>query len=304
MSKYSDNTVFIFDWDDTILPSTWLRHGGIYVDYTGCVGVTKEMTEACAALEPHVGALLRAANEYGKVFIVTNGTLAWLQVSARTFMPSIADLIRSFTIISAADLYDMYYRDPIMWKKMAFQNEVLALAFPTQPAKRTVISIGDGESERLALKYIMANAIPDSMLTKSLKFMDGPSPEILRRQLVCTLREIDMIATGTESFDLQWEFPSDTSLQFKTIPEPPVVRQPPPPPPPPPPPVMPRILSIFTPFSIFGESSMPYIDTYIPPSPSPPPVPPKRLLPPTKGRSVTPYRRYDASKEEEKMEKN
>ena len=193
----------------------------------------------------------------------------------------------------------MYYRDPTMWKKMAFQNEVLTLAFPTQPAKRTVISIGDGESERHALKYIMANAIPDSMLTKSLKFMDGPSPEILRRQLMQTLREIDMIATGTESFDLQWEFPSDTSLQFKTVPQPPVVRQPPPPPP-----VVPRILSIFTPFSIFGESSMPYIDTYIPPSPSPPPVPPKRLLPPTKGRSVTPYRHYDASKEEEKMEKN
>lgn len=291
MSKYSESTVFIFDWDDTLLPSTWLRKGGIGVNYTGCTGVTAEMMEACAVLEPHVKALLTAAKEYGQVFIVTNATRGWLQISAMTFMPSVAALIPSFTVISAADLYEVYYDNPTIWKKLAFQNEVLSLAFPTQPAKRTVISIGDGEYEREALKHIAADAVPGSMLTKSVKFMDSPTPEILERQLVSTLREMEMIATVPESFDRKWEFPS---LEFHAIPEPP------PPPPPPPPPKVPRILSMFTPFSVFGENAFPDIDTYIPPSPSPPLAPTKRLLRPTKGRSVTPYRRYEISKEEEK----
>ena len=285
MSKYSENTAFVFDWDDTLLPSTWLKDRGVGVNYVGCTGITTEMKDVCAKLEPHVGALLMAAKEYGQVFIVTNATRGWLYASARTFMPNIAGLILSLHVISAANLYDMYYRDPIMWKKMAFQNEVLGLAFPTHPAKRTVISIGDGEYEREALKYIMANAVPDSMLTKSVKFMNNPSPEILMRQLTSTFREMNMIATATESFDLQWEFPS---IQLNAAPAPPVA----------PPP---RILSVFTPFSVFGESSMPYIDTYIPPSPVEAPAPPKRASAmPKKGRSVTPYTRYDTSKEEEK----
>ena len=295
MSKYSESTVFIFDWDDTLLPSTWLRKRGIGVNYDGCTGVTAEMMEACAVLEPHVKALLTSAKEYGQVFIVTNATRGWLQISAMTFMPSVAALIPSFTVISAADLYDVYYDNPTIWKKLAFQNEVLTLAFPTQPAKRTVISIGDGEYEREALKHIAADAVPGSMLAKSVKFMDSPTPDMLERQLASTLREMDMIATVPESFDRKWEFPS---LEFHANPEPPVAA---PPPPPPPPPKVPRILSMFTPFSVFGENAFPDIDTYIPPSPSPPLAPTKWASTlPTKGRSRTPYPRYDASKEEEK----
>ena len=296
MSKYSENTVFIFDWDDTLLPSTWLRNRGVGVNYDSCTGVTTEMTEACAVLEPHVKALLTAAKEYGQVFIVTNATRGWLHISAMTFMPSVAALIPSLIVISAADLYDVYYSNPTVWKMLAFRNDVLTHAFPTQPAKCTVISIGDGEYEREALKHIAADAVPGSLLAKSVKFMDNPSPEILKRQLVSTLQEIDMIATVPESFDRKWEFPS---LEFHAIPEAPAA---PAPVPPPPPPKVPRILSMFTPFSVFGESSMPYIDTYIPPSPSPPPVPARKQAPtvPKKGRSVTPYRPYEISKEEEK----
>jgi hypothetical protein len=248
---FSEDRVFVFDFDDTLIPSSWLNTKGFKLTKP-LYGITAEMLDACAKVAPHTAALINAAKSYGKVFIVTNATRDWVFLSCKTFMPSISDLVLGLPIISAADLYEFRSQSPTIWKKLAFQNDVLRIAFPYQPAMRTVISIGDGEAERQAVKYIQSLADPDSMFTKSVKFKEKPTPQSLIQELIVTLDGLHMIATTPESLDLQIEA-AEVAEPVPIVPTLPPL----PPSPPPSPPRIPRIASVFEPFSqLIGETKI------------------------------------------------
>lgn len=252
---FSEDRVFILDFDDTLIPSSWLSNKGFKITKQ-LYGITAEMLDACLKVAEHVAALINAAKAYGKVFIVTNATSDWVILVCKTFIPNISDLILGLPIISAADLYEFRSPSPTVWKKLAFQNDVLRIAFPFNPGLRTVISIGDSEAERQALKYIQSLADPETMLTKSVKFKEKPTPESLIQQLIVTLEGLHMIATTPESLDLQIEAveaPSPLAEPVTIIP----VIPPLPPSPPPSPPRIPRVSSIFEPFSMFDDYFIP-----------------------------------------------
>jgi len=261
---YSEDRLFILDFDDTLIPSSWLKSKGVHVTCSSCEEFTPEMVAVCERVGQHAAALINAIKKYGKIVIVTNATRSWLELSTKTFMPSISDLILSIPIISAADLYEYYSSNSTTWKKIAFQNDALRIAFTIKPPMCTVISIGDGEAERQALKYIHSLAPADSMRTKSIKFMDNPSPELLAKQLATTLQQLHMVVTRPESLDLQMipaedkerpapHFFVPVSIIPAAAPPPPPPPPLPPSPPPSPPPKIPRISSVFEPFSMFED---------------------------------------------------
>ena len=247
---FSEDRVFILDFDDTLIPSSWLNTQGFKLSKQ-LYGVTEAMLDACAKVAHHSAALINAAKGYGKVVIVTNATHDWVELASKMFMPTISDLILSLPIFSAADLYESRSKSPTIWKKLTFQNDVLRTVFPVQPAVRTVISIGDSEAERQALKYVQSLADPETMLTKSVKFKDKPTPESLIQQLIVTLEGLHMIATTPESLDLQIEAaetPSPLAVPLTVVQIPPL-----PPSPPPSPPRISRVSSVFEPFSMFDD---------------------------------------------------
>jgi len=206
MGTYSEDRVIIFDWDDTLIPSTWLKKNGFIID-SYASEITTEMIRMCKSVEPHVLALLEVAKTYGKVLIVTNGTKSWVEMSTRLFFPNISNIILSLTILSGPDLYDNYTSNPNCWKQYVFQNEVLMYSFPNYSTnQRTIISIGDGYAERLALQSVMTRDTVCSILKKSVKFMEQSSPTLLIEQLVCTLIELKGIIESLEPMDHQWEF--------------------------------------------------------------------------------------------------
>lgn len=248
---FSEDRVFIFDFDDTLIPSSWLNTQGFKLS-KHLYGITQDMLDACGKVAQHSAALINAAKEYGKVVIVTNATREWVFLASKTFMPSISDLILSLPIFSAADLYESRSKSPTVWKKLTFQNDVLRAVFPVQPAMRTVISIGDSEAERQALKYVQSLADPETMLAKSVKFKDKPTPESLIQELIVTLEGLHMVATTPESLDLQIEA-AEAPLPVSMIPAVPPL----PPSPPPSPPRIPRVSSIFEPFSMFDDYFIP-----------------------------------------------
>merc|ERR1719428_2374655 len=69
-SKASNRKVLIFDWDDTLLCSTWLAGQGLRLDSPAVLpaGVVAELKR----LERAVIALLTSAQKYGEVVIITN----------------------------------------------------------------------------------------------------------------------------------------------------------------------------------------------------------------------------------------
>ena len=82
-TTYSDSTVTVLDWDDTLMPSTWLKGQGLTsAALADKFGITKEMVDACEEVAVHVERVIQKAQEYGKVFIITNGILTLLSPSS------------------------------------------------------------------------------------------------------------------------------------------------------------------------------------------------------------------------------
>ena len=193
---YSPGLLFILDWDNTLIPSKWLETKGFRLSlYDGGTGSTPEMISVCESIAPHVAALINSAKRYGRVVILTNATKSWVELGCSLFMPSILNLIMSLPMISAADIYGDLFEDPMRWKELAFQREIVDLGV------RAIVSIGDGEPERnAALNLGMIRPI----LVKSLKFMDNPTPEILLKQLEGTVKAMHMLATCETPLDIMW----------------------------------------------------------------------------------------------------
>ena len=160
------DTVLIFDWDDTLLPTTWLHKTGIIQG-----GPTSEHITILEAISTSVITLLTEAQKYGTVKIVTNAEKGWVESSCRKFLPRCSSLLTSIPIFSARGTYEwLYPESPYMWKILAFQIVTINYS--------QVISIGDNNAERHAVKELN-----DSFRTKSVKLEETPSMETFTKQL-------------------------------------------------------------------------------------------------------------------------
>jgi hypothetical protein len=193
-------TVIIFDWDDTLLPSAWL---------TSTVGLDQTIQDLPAAqqqeLTAHAGlvaSLLEAASAYGSVVIITNAQTGWVQFSSERFMPSLLGLLDNFTIISARSTYEPKYTQTGDWKIHAFQDQVDR--FYQDSRLLNIVSFGDGEFEREAALTAgrQVNQTGGAARTKSIKFIERPSVEHLSRQVELITAWLGYIVTIENDLDL------------------------------------------------------------------------------------------------------
>ncbi|CAK9109070.1 unnamed protein product [Durusdinium trenchii] len=87
------NAVIIFDWDDTLLPTTYIL-GTIIPslaeeDRAGVLPESSEYKEQLAAHAHLVSFLLRAARRVARVAIVSNSLSPWVQASAARYLPGV-----------------------------------------------------------------------------------------------------------------------------------------------------------------------------------------------------------------------
>ena len=202
--------VIIFDWDDTLLASSWLARNRMTLDEPHIVPsfVTKPMSELGAS----VCTLLTAALERGPVVIITNAETGWVEMSAHKFMPEVLPLLRKVRVISARSTYESQFPDsPSDWKVAAFTQELTA-SFGTAKAirgmrraapRRAVISFGDSVYERTAV-HAAATRLKSTfnVVTKSVKFVERPSVEQVRRQVDLVAGCLHDICTHAGNLDL------------------------------------------------------------------------------------------------------
>jgi len=181
-------TLIIFDWDDTLFPTTWAQGLGLLKDLTSIP--TEEARQTLAEISESVSALLRQAQMHGLVIIVTNGVEGWVELTCRRFMPSCRSLFDTIPIVSARSTHELYTACPIEWKKRTFHAE-------RGPATN-IVSIGDSECERQAI----ASLLGPGRTVKSLKLDDSPSPEKLQAQLVMLRKIMDGIVLHTANIDI------------------------------------------------------------------------------------------------------
>lgn len=111
---YKESSI-IFDWDDTILPSSWLGSQGMRVDSTETL--PERISQELFTLEENAIKLLNLAWRYGKVVIITNAETGWVELSARRFLPRLLPLLSEIEVISARSTYEhMFPGSPLDWK--------------------------------------------------------------------------------------------------------------------------------------------------------------------------------------------
>jgi hypothetical protein len=165
------DTLIIFDWDDTLFPTTWLQQHGFFED-EATLSTEQEMQMKSLAQSARLA--LQVAMQIGKVVIVTNAEQGWIEMSCTKFMPSLVSLLRTVDMVSARASYEQFTESPSEWKRLAFRNEVdLMYGVACSEQKRNIVSIGDSLHELNALKSLGNDMA--SCCKKCVKLLEQPT---------------------------------------------------------------------------------------------------------------------------------
>jgi len=187
-------TVFVFDWDDTILPTSWLErihalNGGRPLRPE----VQRQMVSLCTvALQT-----LTLAGTMGVVVIITNSAPGWVDQSCQLFMPQLLQQVRGYHICAKP------MHAPLTFKTSTFRRECRSYG--------NLISVGDGDAERAASLKLhdpppggQAQQVPRHV--KSLKLLEVPTCQQLVAQHELLQTRLGDVATFQGNLDLKVRF--------------------------------------------------------------------------------------------------
>jgi hypothetical protein len=193
-------TIIIFDWDDTLLPHTFIQ----LTEFNPRVD-SYEYESNCVLLWNHediVINLLNEALEYGNVYIVTNASKTWVTYSCDLYLPRVRSLLFKIPIISACDDYGKISPQIIEeWKYRAFHKLLSPFFKDTSENVKNIVSIGDMEYERQAILAVADNIT--RVTVKSIKLIETPTITNLTLQLTLLKQYLYRIITKTEHMDLE-----------------------------------------------------------------------------------------------------
>jgi hypothetical protein len=192
--------VIIFDWDDTLLSSSYLSGRGIRLDSDKSRLV--EVEAGLKELEQTVCSVLSLALSFAhSVHIITNAETGWVQLSAQKFMPAVVPFLSKVNVLSARSTFENRYPDsPLKWKFFAFQQQ-LQPAFYKVRMNKNIISFGDSHVEREAVRAVTRGI--SNTKCKSVKFAERPTIEQLRRQIELVVNCFNYIHNHEGDLDLQ-----------------------------------------------------------------------------------------------------
>lgn len=154
-------------------------------------------------LQESVISLLNRATQHGTCIIITNAETGWVELSCKKFMPKVLPCLQKIRVLSARSNFESLYPDsPSDWKVHAFSQELNAV-YTNKHAnhKRNIISFGDSIHERAAIHKVTAN-MGQHTRTKSIKFVERPTLEQLKRQVDLVTNCFEEIARHNGSLDL------------------------------------------------------------------------------------------------------
>jgi hypothetical protein len=155
------------------------------------------------ALAVAVSALLVCAQRCGSVVVITNAETNWVQLSCQKFMPRLWPTVSALRVVSARSTFEALHPDsPSDWKVQAFFQEICTAYSGTRPNDRkNILSFGDSVHERAAVHRVTSNMGPHTR-TKSIKFVERPSVEQLKRQVDLVASCFEEICRHDDHLDL------------------------------------------------------------------------------------------------------
>lgn len=196
--RYSQkDTILIFDWDDTICPSTQIELQTRLPLFT-----EEALATDFSGLAEKVARTLEIAKQHGTVVLVTNAEKGWIELSCQRYLPSLFQNLSNVKILSARSTYEAQgVKSPTEWKLLAFENEIKDFCGNCSlDGQKNVISFGDSMHEREAL--FRATATMENTARKSVKFIERPNVEQLTRQHELLIDHFRQIVDHEGNMDL------------------------------------------------------------------------------------------------------
>jgi hypothetical protein len=200
----SEETLILFDYDDTLCPSFWAKNLG----YTISDDVTsKQHQELLHQVATSSARTLLEAEKRGKVVIVTNAETGWIELSCKRWMPGLYPTISKFECVSARSTWEPTgLQSPFDWKTMEFARRIKD--FYSGRSWKNILSLGDSPHERQALQRATTPAVGPSKhcRAKTLKFVVRPTPAEIIAQLDAVSCALDQLVHHNDSLDLALHF--------------------------------------------------------------------------------------------------
>ena len=190
------NSIIIFDWDDTLLPTSFLTPEGVF---NPNIILSEKDKEKLLKIEQCVFLLLTEAIEKGNVYIITNAGNGWVEYSANKFYPSIMEILPKIEIISARE-YEKQFSDSRQWKIQAF---LTLLKFVNIKLVTNIICIGDSLFEMEAGR-ILASKFTEAFI-KTIKFKEKPKLDELLKQITLVCHQFGTIYSSIRNLTIRVE---------------------------------------------------------------------------------------------------
>ncbi|CAJ1448456.1 unnamed protein product [Effrenium voratum] len=222
VSLDTTEALLLFDWDDTLLPTSWIHEQGWLNEEGDLVSpadeiiLNRQQQVLLQELEVKVEQTLLTAMGYGRVVIVTNAMEGWVETSCAAFLPGLRPLLDELDIVSARAFATPSGRTrtsissrfeegvgidgPAEWKRRAFA-EIMEAAFAEGGSRPNVLSIGDSVYEQDAIKA--ATKCMPNCSSKSLKLLESPDIQQLIEEHDLLFHHLDTAVAHEDQLELE-----------------------------------------------------------------------------------------------------
>mmetsp|Transcript_44291 Transcript_44291/g.117465 ORF Transcript_44291/g.117465 Transcript_44291/m.117465 type:complete len:310 (-) Transcript_44291:624-1553(-) len=198
-------TVIIFDWDDTLLCTTFLN-------FRQDQALSSVVERQLRSIEKAGRRLLELALGLGHTFIITNAMNGWVEYSAAKWVPEYLPVLQKVRVISARGKYEAQYPNEVsQWKIQAFLEVQKQL---DSEIITNLISLGDSNFEMDAV-HVMGKEFAQAFI-KTIKFQEHPNPEELLKQLELVTQKFEKIVENARNLKIGLERKRVASAQHST----------------------------------------------------------------------------------------
>lgn len=195
------NSLIIFDWDDTLFPTSFLAKNGYFSENLFLAELEDKIQKKLEKLEKSVLELINLSLTKGEVFIITNASEGWVEYTSSKYYPKFFEILDKIKIISARGEWEGTFPDNInKWKMNSFSN--LRKYFDSKLVTN-IICLGDSMLEIEAGKFL-ANCFQEAFI-KTIKFKEDPKPEELNKQLTLVIKQFNIIHSSIKSLTIRVE---------------------------------------------------------------------------------------------------
>ena len=162
-------TIFIIDWDDTLMCTTFISHKAL--------GLSDDEQYIVSNLGKVVSNFLKECNKYGKIIIMTNSSKEWIKKTTTEYLKISHESFDNIAIISTRDRYLKKGIEKKKWKELALDDLIAKYKEKIQ----NLICVSDSEKDIDVFKNLSTKNKEINIST--IKFKTKPSPLIMIKEI-------------------------------------------------------------------------------------------------------------------------